>query len=205
MMTLPIGNKRSADPAAQRAFTLIELILVMAMLITVIAVAAPSLSNFFRGRTLDGEARRFLSLTRYAQSRAASEGVPMIVWIDAKEGTYGLEEEAGYSTEDVKAVRLELDPDLSIEVEQSRVPVVETITLDQTRQFSRDTTRLRFLPDGTISEISPEGVAIRETRRDQETKAAPAKETDPNVVWIRRGINRRHYEIQTNVWPTAHR
>src|SRR5688572_7854706 len=47
------------------AFTLVELILVMAMLVIIIAVSAPSLSKFFRGRVLDSEARRLLSLTRY--------------------------------------------------------------------------------------------------------------------------------------------
>ena len=41
----------------RRAFTLIELILVMALLVIVMAVSAPALSNFFRGRTLDSEAR----------------------------------------------------------------------------------------------------------------------------------------------------
>src|SRR5207249_2115896 len=56
------------------AFTLIELILVMALLAIVLAVSAPALSTFFQGRTLDSEVRRFLSLTRYGQSRAVSEG-----------------------------------------------------------------------------------------------------------------------------------
>src|SRR5437667_3469223 len=63
----------------RRAFTLIELILVMALLVIVMAVSAPALSNFFRGRTLDSEARCFMSLTRYGQSRAVSEGIPMVL------------------------------------------------------------------------------------------------------------------------------
>src|SRR5687767_2693361 len=93
MMTLPTGN-RSDKPVAQpgrAAFTLIELILVMTILIVVLSVSGPSLVSFFKGRTLDSEARRFLALTRYGQSRAISEGVPISLWIDPKEKKYGLE------------------------------------------------------------------------------------------------------------------
>jgi type II secretion system protein H len=78
-----------------RAFTLIELILVMTILLVVMAVAFPSLRGFFRGRNLDSEARRILALTRYGQSRAVAEGVPVVLWIDSKQRTYGLEAAAG--------------------------------------------------------------------------------------------------------------
>ena len=67
-MTLPTGRTRSDT---DRAFTLIELVLVMTLLVVVVAIAAPSLAGFFRGRALDAEARRLLSLTRQGQSRAA--------------------------------------------------------------------------------------------------------------------------------------
>src|SRR2546421_9923316 len=103
-MMLPTGKRIDVEMrVAKAAFTLIELILVMAMLLIVLAVSAPALSNFFRGRTLDSEARRFLSLTRYGQSRAVSEGGPMVLWIDAKNGTYGLQEEASYAQADPRA------------------------------------------------------------------------------------------------------
>src|SRR5262249_35221447 len=68
-----------------RAFTLIELILVMTLLAIVLAIASPALSRFFKGRGLDNEARRFLALTRHAQSRAVGEGVPMVLWFDTKQ------------------------------------------------------------------------------------------------------------------------
>src|SRR5580765_5309710 len=99
-MTLPTGKPTDAEAPA---FTLIELILVMAMLMIVLAVAAPSLSNFFRGRTLDSEARRFISLARYGQSRAVAEAAPMDLWIDTRQGAYGLEAQAGYTDLDAKA------------------------------------------------------------------------------------------------------
>src|SRR5215831_89969 len=78
------GHDRVSDKGAvfrtavqtQDAFTLIELILVMAILTVAVAITAPALSNFFHGRSLDSEARRLLSLTRQGQSRAVSEGLP---------------------------------------------------------------------------------------------------------------------------------
>ena len=66
-------------------FTLVELILVMVLLAIVIAVAAPSLSQFFHSRSLESEAQRFMALTRAAQARAVSEGVPMVVWLATQE------------------------------------------------------------------------------------------------------------------------
>src|SRR5262245_2484037 len=105
-----------ARSSRAQAFTLIELILVMALLAVGLAVSAPALSKFFKGRTLDSEARRFVSLTRYGQSRAVSEGVPTMLWIDPKERTYGLQEEATYTDFDTKAVDFQLGKALEIEV-----------------------------------------------------------------------------------------
>ena len=62
----------------QRAFTLLELILVMFLLAIVAGFVAPQMSSFIRGRNLNFEARRLLSLTHYAQQRAVSEGVPTV-------------------------------------------------------------------------------------------------------------------------------
>src|SRR5213082_1044073 len=106
MMTLPTGSKRNKryEMSHGGAFTLIELVLVMTILLIVFSVALPSLKGFFRGRNLDSEARRFLSLTRYGQSRAVSEGVPMVLWMDPASGTYGLQQESGYNPIDAKAI-----------------------------------------------------------------------------------------------------
>src|SRR5216110_2868057 len=89
-MTLRTGKHRNANHTQATGFTLIELILVMAIMLVVLAVASPALSNFFRGRTLDSEARKILSMTRYGQERAVSEGIPVVFWMDVKRGIYGL-------------------------------------------------------------------------------------------------------------------
>src|SRR5947209_4409016 len=92
----------------------------MTVLTIAVSVTAPALANFFRGRSLDSEARRLLGLTRQGQSRAVSEGVPMELWLDAAQGTFGLEAEPSYEPSDPKAVTLTLDKDMQIEVGASR-------------------------------------------------------------------------------------
>jgi len=63
-------------------FTLLELILVMLILTIAVAISAPSLGNFSRGRVLDNNAARFLSLTRWARSQAISDGTTYRINID---------------------------------------------------------------------------------------------------------------------------
>jgi len=72
---------------------LIELILVMSLLVVVVSMIVPKLSTFIRGRALDTEAWRLQALAHAGQSRAVSEGMPMVLWLDQKNGTYGLQQE----------------------------------------------------------------------------------------------------------------
>ena len=163
------------------AFTLIELVLVMAILIVVLAVSAPSLANFFRGRTLDSEARRFLSLTHYAQSRAISEGIPMQLWIADTARTYGLHADPGYAPDDPKAVQYELAPDLQLEI------TVSTRALTSTRapaNANAATTTLRFQPDGFLPPDSPAGIRFRGA--------------DDATLTLAQSRNRLNYEIQSD-------
>src|SRR5947208_1518318 len=172
-----------------QAFTLIELILVMALLSIVLAISAPALSNFFRGRNLDSEARRFVSLTRYAQSRAVSEGVPMLLWIDIRQGAYGLQQEPGYAQVDTKAVDFVLGKDLRIAV--ADVPILAG-QMRQTRpaaQANPNVPRLRFQPDGFIDQINAQTVIIRENSGES--------------LWITQSRNRLNYEIHTNSFQGA--
>lgn len=189
-MIFQTGNKRIRSAEARRcAFTLIELILVMALLAVVLAVAAPSLSNFFRGRTIDSEARRFVSLTRYGQSRAVSEGVPMVLWIDTKQRTYGLKQESGYTEQDTKAVDFELGKDLRVEVADVLPRSSQTSQSSQRPQTDPNVPTLRFQPDGFIGEASPQSVVIREQTGES--------------IWITQSRNRLNYEIHTNATRNA--
>ena len=190
-MTLRTGNNRikSVEAPGQCAFTLIELILVMALLVIVIAVASPSLSRFMRGRTLDSEARRFVSLTRYGQSRAVSEGVPVVLWINTRQGSYGLRQEAGYTDQDTKAVDFLLGKDLRLEVAGLPAQLGPLAQARATRQTDPNTPMLRFPPDGFIDETSPQSVVLR----DQSGES----------IWITQSRNRLNYEIHTNIFRAS--
>lgn len=192
-MTLRIGSKRtSGDRDLQRTgFTLIELILVMAMLSIVLALAAPSLARFFRGRNLDSEARRFLALTHHGQSRAVSEGVPMVLWVDQERQTYGLMAENSNEETDGKALEFQLAKDVEVEVELPISRSQSTIPWKRTTQLVGTLPTIRFTPDGFISQTSPEYVLFREGEND--------------LIWIGPSRNRLNYEIQTNQPPIFRR
>ena len=205
-MTSRTGATTSAAEPPPRpcapAFTLIELILVMALLVIVIATVAPSLSGFFHGRNLDSEARRFLGLTRYGQSRAVSEGTPMRLWIDVNRHTYGLQAEYGGSLVDSSAKVFVLDPELLVEVlRSSRVRTTRSPSSTQSGQAydgSSTAVSLRFLPDGGIDETSPDQIRIYEdpARRPPTTGR---ENRGQNEVWITTDLYRLKYEIATNL------
>lgn len=173
-----------------RAFTLIELILVMAILCALLAVMAPTLGAFFRGRTLDAEAKRFLALTRYGQSRAVSEGVPIVLWINAEESSYGLEIQTGYTQSDDQAKDFTLETGLQIEASLPPISAATTTASMSSQQTAslllgqNNQPMIRFTPDGFIAETSPETISIRST--------------DGAVMTIAQSRSRLNYEIQTD-------
>lgn len=81
---------------ASTAFTLVELILVMAILATILAFSAPLLSRSFKQRGLDEDALQLLAVTEYARDEAVSQGVPMMVWINPQSGSFGVQAKDGY-------------------------------------------------------------------------------------------------------------
>ena len=105
------------------------------------------MSNFIRGQALDSEARRLLALIHAGQSRAVSEGLPMVLWVDEKQGAYGLQAETTGRNGDPKAENLTVDSSLQI-------AVVNTGSAGTTKFDSLPA--IRFLPDGTVDENSPQ-------------------------------------------------
>lgn len=81
-MTLPCTTSRDRTPpargatprAGRRAFTLLELVLVMAILALMVAVVAPSLGAFAGGRRTSYAATQIVSLSQYARTQAVNEG-----------------------------------------------------------------------------------------------------------------------------------
>lgn len=88
----------------------------MAVLATVMALSAPSLSRSLRGRNLDQEAKRFIAATEWARNEAISQGVPMTLWIDVNNGGFGVESKPGYPVAKPIEKRFDLNPDLHFEL-----------------------------------------------------------------------------------------
>jgi type II secretion system protein H len=89
---LTIGRTRFLRPWHTRraAFTLLELILVMMIMCTVLAMAGPSLRGFFASRQTADAAAQFVTLARYARSQAIAEGRVYRLNFDVQAGTYWL-------------------------------------------------------------------------------------------------------------------
>lgn len=150
---------------ARRAFTLVELILVLALLAITITFVAASMSGFFRGRALNSEARRLLSLAQYGQSRAVSEGVPVLLWVNARESTYGLTLVESYVDEiegDGRAVTYHLDADLAFDVPAAPDPDYTSENNDELLGLAEDVVAIRFNPDGFFDEASVPRIVIRQ-------------------------------------------
>ncbi len=148
-LSFEICNAKSAS-----AFTLIELILVLALLVVMTALVVPRISGFIQGRALDSEARRMLALIHTTQSRAVSEGMPMIFWLDEKTGQYGAEAETSGQNGDAKAENLTVDPTLKFTVVK---------TGSGTATSFRNLPAIRFLPDGAVDEGSPQQLKLTDS------------------------------------------
>jgi type II secretion system protein H len=136
------------------AFTLIELILVLALLVIITSLAAPAMATFIRGRALDSEARRLVALVHAGQSRAVSEGLPMVLWVDEKQSAYGLQAETTAQTGDAKAETLPLDSTLQITALNSGLGTPTTFN---------NLPAIRFLADGTVDENSPQTLQLTDS------------------------------------------
>jgi type II secretion system protein H len=167
---LSILNRQSA--IGNRAFTLIELILVLALLVVITSIAAPAVSRFVRGRALDSEARRLSALMHAAQARAVSEGAPMMLWVNAPTGAYGMSAETSGQNGDPKAEELAVDSTLAIAVVNASTGVQTTFN---------NLPAIKFLPDGTVDENSPQTLKLTDS--------------DGFARWVKETKLRTGYEI----------
>jgi prepilin-type N-terminal cleavage/methylation domain-containing protein len=151
----------------RRAFTQIELIFVLALLAIAAVFVSANMSSFFRSRAINFEARRLLSLTHYAQSRAVSEGVPVILWINPADSTYGLTIQATYNVADgdAKAVTYSLEPSLKFDLPTDSAADVSEQD-DEKLGLADGLAMIRFNPDGFFDEASLKKVMIRQGATD---------------------------------------
>jgi len=113
---MPIRNDSARTP---QAFTLVELILVMALLATLLALSAPTILHSFKQRNLDQEATQLLAVTEYARNEAISQGVPMNVWLDPASGDFGVQASDGYEGDTTREKAYSLKSDYQFEMEEA--------------------------------------------------------------------------------------
>lgn len=155
----------------------------MALLVVAVSLVTPHLSQFFRGRTLDSEASQIIALAHEGQSRAISGGVPMVLWFDANNNKYGLEEEPGYVDKDPNAEEFDLNENLKLEVPDYDASTA-TLTGASSDSQRQGLPQIVFLSDGSIADGSPRTVRITDN-------AGP-------TLSVTQSRDRREYEIATN-------
>jgi type II secretion system protein H len=141
-----------------RGFTLVELIIVMALLAIVMAISAPSLSRSLRQRNLDHEAVRFIGLTEYARNEAVSQGIPMFVWIDPNTSHFGVSPKAGFTVNESRTREYAANSDLHFE-------------MDQTQLIQGLVHVVEFAPDGAPGTVITESVRILDRFNESVTVA----------------------------------
>jgi prepilin-type N-terminal cleavage/methylation domain-containing protein len=78
-------SRRRSNPAA---FTLLELILVMVIICTALALAAPSLNGWARGSKMRNAVDQFVALTQFARTQAVSTATVHRLQIDGAARAY---------------------------------------------------------------------------------------------------------------------
>jgi Tfp pilus assembly protein FimT len=140
----------------------VELVVVMAIMVSVIGLVAPAFKGFLAGRNLNNEAQRFLFFTRFGMSRAIGEGVPMDLRINVKQGWYAMAATGGYSETWTNETHFNLDKDVKMQVYPSQG------TMTQSNSWTVMTGRrarspvIRFQPDGFISDSSPARIVFQQ-------------------------------------------
>jgi prepilin-type N-terminal cleavage/methylation domain-containing protein len=123
--------------SATAGFTLLELVLVMVVICTVLAMAAPSLRGFFASRGTNDAATQIVALTQLARSQAITEGRVYRLNMDVQEGTYWLTVQEGGAFKNIYS-------------EFGRVFSLPRGTVAEWESPSEDVSpnRINFYPDG---------------------------------------------------------
>jgi type II secretion system protein H len=124
-------------------FTLLELVIVMAVVGIMLAVTAPNLARFLHGRNVREDARRLVAVTRRAAAVAMNQSCRTVVWLDPTNGEYGWR-------------RLETFTDDT--TGELSYTVLDGITLSVSPTPEEDTYEVTFRADGEVE--GAEGLVV---------------------------------------------
>jgi prepilin-type N-terminal cleavage/methylation domain-containing protein len=131
---------RKTQLVGRKGFTLLELIVVMLILSTVLAMAAPSLRGFFGSRQLQDTAAQILALTQFARSQAISEGIIYRLNFNTTQRIYWL---TAWRKGNFEVLRTSLGQTYTL-------PKDMVMELDKLEQDSSDM-YVEFKPEGTVT------------------------------------------------------
>jgi prepilin-type N-terminal cleavage/methylation domain-containing protein len=114
-------------------FTLIELVLVLAIIAIAVMMMAPMMSNFVRGRGAPNSAGQFVTLAHWARSQAVADGATYRLNMDVTAGTYWLTKDNGQSFASVDGTYgqvFSVADDVRMQTDAAKVDKAQVITFD---------------------------------------------------------------------------
>ncbi|MFM1942974.1 MAG: hypothetical protein RI897_1956 [Verrucomicrobiota bacterium] len=169
------------------AFTLIELIAVLALLATLMAVVAPRLAGSMRRRNLQQEAARLVALSEYGRDQAIARGAPMIVWMDQETSWIGLQPKPGFPTNNTPNLEFQLPDDLQIQV--------GTRPGNFQSSPSQLLTLMEFSPEGNVELQSAQTILL------QDKSGSTAFVTLKTNGWGYETLTEQDYELRLRQLP----
>lgn len=150
------GAAQPRDFTLLGAFTLLELVLVLALLALIMALAAPSLRGWARGTRFKNAADGIASTARWARSQAIVDGVVYRLEVDSTAGKYSVSKQSGQSYELVTppgGQSREMGDDVKIELlspdgSRYQTSYVQPSTDGTTLADTADVQAVYFLPTG---------------------------------------------------------
>jgi type IV fimbrial biogenesis protein FimT len=133
----------------QPGFTMMELVLVLAVIAICAAIAAPSLSGFARGRVLPNTATELMTALRWCRMRALTEGVEYRCNLDKSANTWWVTKDSGDGSTFVDVSDNELGRSHTLP-EGVIIQNIEFKTVTDTG----DATYIPFLPSGRTQAAS---------------------------------------------------
>jgi general secretion pathway protein H len=136
----------------RRAFTLIEVLLVLALIGLFTTLFMVNLESLMRETEADSVETAFWSATRDARTRALVDREPQLVRFDAKAAAFVVEAARSQSTRRVTIDRSRWAEDVKVEVAlQKRLPASQFSLVRGQLVEVREVAAVQFFPDGTCT------------------------------------------------------